>query len=282
MSFLGSFSVLDPAGSVGLAERGLMLHAVEFMLIVAVPVYFLIFYFAWRYRDRGADAMANQKDARVAYTPEWEHAKVDELIWWAIPLEIVLVLSALTWTSTHELDPRVPLEGGPPLVVEVVALDWKWLFIYPEQNIATVNYLQIPVDKPVRFEITADAPMNSFWIPQLGGQIYAMTGMSNTLNLVANRAGTFAGGSSNYSGPGFAQMKFVVEAVPERSFDAWADTVHSSAQNADLSHAAYVELSIPTVANNVVYYKNVEANLYEEIIQSFTGPSGSASPEQHH
>jgi cytochrome o ubiquinol oxidase subunit 2 len=179
---LSGIALLDPKGTVALAERGLMLHAVEFMLIVAVPVLTLLFFFAWRYR-----AGSGHGNAQPAYTPNWEQARMDELIWWAIPFEIVLVLGALTWTSTHELDPRRPLDSNqPPLIVQVVALDWKWLFIYPEEQIATVNYLAIPVGRPVRFEITADAPMNSFWIPRLGGQIYAMSGMLTSLNLVAN------------------------------------------------------------------------------------------------
>ena len=129
---------------------------------------------------------------------------MEELIWWAIPFEIVLVLGALTWTSTHALDPRKAIGDEPPMVIQVVALEWKWLFIYPEENIATVNYVRMPVNKPVRFEITADAPMNSFWIPQLGGQIYAMTGMVTQLHLEATEEGKFNGLSANYSGDGFA------------------------------------------------------------------------------
>jgi cytochrome o ubiquinol oxidase subunit 2 len=281
MDWLGAFSVLNPHGAVGLAERGLMVHAVLFMLIVAVPVYALLFFFAWRYRDRGAEkTIANQKDGPL-YTPDWEHAKVDELIWWAIPFEIVLVLGALTWTSTHELDPRVPLEGGEPLVVQVVALDWKWLFIYPAQNIATVNYLEIPVGKPVKFEITADAPVNAFWIPQLGGQIYAMTGMVTTLNLVADTPGVYAGGSSNYSGEGFAHMKFDTHAVAKDDFDAWVRKTQSL--SGSLKSASYATLAEASVEEQPLYYGDVEPELFEDIVSRFmSGMSPHEDMEHHH
>lgn len=271
MDWLSGFSVLNPQGAVGLAERGLMIHAVEFMLIVAIPVYILLFFFAWHYR-------AGNKEAK--YTPDWEHAKIDELIWWAIPFEIVLVLGALTWTSTHQLAPTKPLEGGPPLVVEVVALDWKWLFIYPEQDIATVNYLQLPVGRPVRFDVTADAPMNSFWIPQLGGQIYAMTGMVNSLNLVADSPGTFKGGSSNYSGEGFAQMKFSVDAVPPEDFDAWVRV--TQARPAALTLDTYHTLEAQSTVKDPVYYGDVDEGLYDAVVGQFMGHGDSGEEEHNH
>ena len=192
---------------------------------------------------------------------------MEELIWWAIPFEIVLILGALTWTSTHELDPPKPLPGGAPLVVQVVALDWKWLFIYPEEEIATVNYVRLVVDRPVRFEITADAPMNSFWIPELGGQIYAMTGMVTALNLMASREGQFIGKSANYSGVGFAQMKFTAEAVSQESFDTWVQEVKASPDT--LSWSEYETLAEPSVANRPMYYGLVEPNLHAMIVSKF-------------
>lgn len=268
MDWLSAFSVLNPAGAVGLAERTLMLHAVEFMLIVAVPVYVLLFFFAWQYRA---------SNTRATYMPDWEHAKMDELIWWAIPFEIILILGALTWTSTHALDPRVPLAsagGEPPLVVEVVALEWKWLFIYPAQGIATVNYLALPVGRPVEFRVTADAPMNSFWIPRLGGQIYAMTGMTTRLNLVADYPGVFAGGSANYSGTGFAEMKFAVHAVPQGEFDTWVHDVRA-AQTA-LDTAAYAALAQPSAADAPEYFGAVDEDLYDTIVMRFMYKGGAA------
>ncbi|MBP7770324.1 MAG: ubiquinol oxidase subunit II [Candidatus Pacebacteria bacterium] len=252
------FPVLDPAGAIGLAERGLMLHAVEFMLIVAIPVYILLFFFAYRYR------VGNKK---AKYAPDVEHGKLEELVWWVVPLEIVLVLGALTWGSTHQLDHKRALEGGPPLQVQVVALDWKWLFIYPQQGIATVNYLVMPTNRPVRFSITADAPMNSFWIPALGGQIYAMTGMATELNLVANEPGVYKGAGANYSGDGFAKMKFVASAVPEADFDAWVAGI--KAATGTLSYPAYQELARPTIAEAPSYYAAVEPGLFDAVIMQF-------------
>ncbi len=265
MDLLSAFAVLDPKGWIALAERTLMLQATLFMLIVAVPVFALTFFFAWHYR-------AGNKSAH--YTPDWEHSKMEELIWWAIPFEIVLVLGALTWTSTHELDPPKPIGDAAPLVVQVVALDWKWLFIYPEQGIATVNYIQMPVGRPVRFELTSDAPMNSFWIPQLGGQLYAMTGMVNTLNLIASEEGEFAGMSANYSGEGFAQMKFMAEATSLEEFNQWV--LSAKASSRFLTYKEYEVLARPSIGHEVTYYAGVEDNLYDTIVMQFThGMSGS-------
>lgn len=261
------FPVLDPAGAIGLAERGLMLHAVEFMLIVAIPVYILLFFFAYKYR-------AGNKKAK--YAPDAEHGKLEELVWWVVPLEIVLVLGALTWGSTHQLDPRKPLDGAAPLVVQVVALDWKWLFIYPEQGIATVNYLVVPVDKPVEFSITADAPMNSFWIPALGGQIYAMTGMATELNLVANEPGVYKGAGANYSGNGFAKMKFTASAVAPADFDAWVAGIKSATST--LSLQAYQELARPTIDAAPSYFADVEPGLFDAVIMQFMDSVKGSAP----
>ncbi len=261
---LSLFPVLDPKGAVGLAERGLMIHAVEFMLIVAIPVFFLLFFFAYWYRK------GNKK---AKYTPDWEHGKLEELVWWVIPLEIVLVLGALTWSSTHQLHPAKALEGGPPLQIQVVSLNWKWLFIYPEQGIATVNYLLMPVDRPVQFSITADGPMNSFWIPQLGGQIYAMTGMKTALNLVANEEGIYAGTAANYTGDGFAKMKFSAHAVPQAEFESWVGRVQESPDT--LSYGVYRELALPGQAGKT-FYASVEPGLFDVIIRQFTDPVEAA------
>ncbi len=260
------FPVLDPAGAIGLAERGLMLHAVEFMLIVAIPVYLLLFFFAYRYRK------GNKK---AKYTPDWEHGKLEELVWWVIPLEIVLVLGALTWSSTHQLDPKKALEGEAPLQVQVVSLNWKWLFIYPSLDIATVNYVVIPTNKPVQFSITADAPMNSFWIPQLGGQIYAMTGMTTTLNLVANDAGTYAGTAANYSGDGFAKMKFAARALPASDFDAWVADIKSGTST--LGYSEYQALARPGVVGRT-QYAAAQPGLFDAIVMRYMD---AVSPIHH-
>lgn len=257
----GHAALLSPAGIIAASERTLMIHATLLMLIVIVPVLVLTFFFAWQYRAGNTKAV---------YQPEWEHSRMDELVWWAIPLEIVLVLGALTWTSTHELDPRKPLDearGKPPITIQVVALDWKWLFIYPEERIATVNFVEIPVGRPIKFSLTADAPMNSFWIPQLGGQIYAMPGMINSLYLEADRAGDFSGGSANYSGDGFAKMKFTVRAVQLNEFDAWVSGVRQSPNY--LSKDEYSRFAAPSENSAVAYYGRVDNNLYSSIVGKY-------------
>lgn len=257
-----AFAVLNPKGAIASAELELMVQAMLFMLIVAVPVFMLLFFFAWHYRA---------SNTKAKYTPEWEHAKVDELIWWAIPFEIILILGALTWTSTRELDPPRPIGESAPLVVQVVALEWKWLFIYPEQGVASVNHLAMPVGQPVRFEITADAPMNAFWIPQLGGMIYAMTGMTTWLNLVADEAGEYAGLSSNYSGEHFADMKFVAEAMPPEEFERWA--MERRLSSLFLDWQEYERLKAPSVVGAPKYYAGVTNGLYNTIMAQFMSHS---------
>lgn len=268
MDFLNIFALLSPQGPVALAERGLMVTATLFMLIVIIPVLGLLFFFAWRYRAR--------RGSTAHYAPNWHYGRMEELVWWAIPLEIILILGALTWTSTHELDPRRPLSGGPPLVVQVVALEWKWLFIYPEQRIASVNYVALPVDRPVRFDVTADAPMNSFWIPRLGGQIYAMTGMINTLNLKADAEGRFEGLSANYSGEGFAHMRFVAEAMSPAEFDAWVQEAQASPRS--LEGRGYRALAEPAIGEEIVY-GTVAPDLYTMIVAQFSHHAGA--PDDH-
>jgi cytochrome o ubiquinol oxidase subunit II len=251
LAYIGGVPLLNPSGSIGLAERNLMRQAVLLMLIVVVPVYILIVVIAWRYRAGNRSA---------AYTPSWEHSITEEFIWWVIPLEIVLVLGALTWSGTHALAPeQVISSANEPLTVQVVALPWKWLFIYPEEGVASVNELYIPVDRPVTFEITADAPMNSFWIPALGGQMYAMTGMVTKLNLMASAPGEYAGSSANYSGEGFAQMKFTVHAVSDEEFAGWVARTHEAPDA--LTQSTYTSLREPSEAGPVRYYGTVETAL---------------------
>jgi cytochrome o ubiquinol oxidase subunit 2 len=266
----GKMTLLMPAGMVALGERTLMLNAVLLMLVVIIPVYILTFFFAWHYRAGNTTAK---------YEPEWEHSKMDELVWWAIPFEIILVLGALTWTSTHELDPRKPLDEaqGKPLEVQVVSLDWKWLFIYPNEHIASVGEAAVPLDRPVEFEVTADSPMNSFWIPQLGSQIYAMPGMINTLHLIANRPGDYEGLGANYTGDGFANMKFTVRAVNSEQFDAWIASTRQSGQT--LSKERYTALAHPSEGYPITYFGNVEEGLYSSIVAKYTG---SNSPTHQH
>ena len=267
----GSLITFEGAGPIATEEASLMLETTLLMLVVAIPVLFLLFFFAWRYR-------AGNKSAR--FEPEWEHSPIDELVWWAVPFEIILVLGAITWFSTHSLDPHKPLPAqGGALSVEVVALPWKWLFIYPLQGIATVNYLEIPVGVPVNFSITSDAPMNSFWVPQLGGQIYAMTGMVNPLSLEALSPGTYKGGSANYSGEHFADMNFDVRAVNKSEFDAWAAHAHGAA-SAMLDQNEFEALAYPSTSTPG-YYGAVSPGLFNFIVDSFDWGFTSGGAHNH-
>lgn len=219
----GTLVLLAGKGAIAKQESILMLQASLLMLIVMVAVFTLLFYFAWKYRAT---------NTKATYMPNWEHARMDELIWWAIPFEIVLVLGALTYSSTHALDPKQPLVSAAATEeVQVIALEDRWLFIYPEYGVMSDD-LYIPAQTPISFSITADAPMNSFWIPELGGQIYAMTGMVTKLHLTADEVGVYRGRSANYSGEHFTNMTFEVHALPSREFEAWI--THASSAPARL------------------------------------------------
>jgi len=251
--------VLFGSGPIAAQESALLVQVVLLMLVAAVPVFVLLFFFAWHYR-------AGNKKAK--YEPHWEHARLDELVWWAVPFEIILVIGALTWSSTHALDPHKPIDSPTaPLEIQVVALPWKWLFIYPAQGIATVNYLALPTGVPVHFDITSDAPMNSFWIPALGGQIYAMTGMDNPLTLLADRPGTYDGYSANYSGAGFASMHFVAVAQSQADFDSWV--AHAKlATSSTLDAAEYRILATPATTTRG-YYGSITPTIFTAIVQQY-------------
>jgi len=270
----GAFSILEPKGTVALQERDLIGTAAWLMAIIVIPVLFLTFFFAWKYRA---------SNTKAKYEPDWSHNFVDEFIWWALPCIIIFALSIITWQSSHQLDPYKPLNtGAKPLTIQVVSLNWKWLFIYPEQNIATVNFIQFPERVPVNFVLSADSPMNSFWIPELGGQIYSMTGMSTQLHLMADGPGTYAGMSSNFSGTGFSGMKFVAQSSSQTDFDAWVETVKQSPSVLDME--TYNKLVKPSENNPVAYYSSVEKDLYNTIVMKYMAPmehSSSIIPDMH-
>lgn len=256
-------AVLNPAGTVAQQERQLIYFALALSLVVVLPVFAMLFGFAWRYR---AD---NPK--KTKYSPDWDHNVAIETIWWLVPSVLILILSVAAWNSSHRLDPFRPLASTTkPMTIQVVALDWKWLFIYPRQNIATVNYVQFPVNTPVTFDITADAPMNSFWIPQLGGQIYAMPGMATQLHLAASQLGNFYGSSANISGQGFAGMHFTAQASSEHDFTNWVRSVKQAPNT--LSFKAYDNLAQPSQNNPRAYYASSQPNLYDIIIMKYMEP----------
>jgi len=256
--------VLDPAGDIAKQEAHLVVTATLLMLLIIVPVMALTVFFAWKYRA----------SAEATYEPEWHHSTKLELVIWAAPLAIIIALGSLTWVTTHTLDPFRPVsriaEGKPlaagvkPLEIEVVALDWKWLFIYPEQKIATVNELALPVDRPVHFSITSSSVMNSFYIPALAGQIYAMPGMTSQLNAVLNKTGTFNGFSANYSGAGFSHMRFKTLGLAAVDFDQWAATIAKS--EGSLDSAAYLELAKPSEADPVRHFATISPDLFDKVV----------------
>jgi cytochrome o ubiquinol oxidase subunit 2 len=262
---------MKPSGDIANQQSNLIIVSTLLMLLIIVPVIALTIIFAWRYR---------KNNSKATYTPDWDHSTRLELVIWGAPLLIIIALGLITWISTHQLDPYRPLSridaarpipaNTKPLVVEVVALDWKWLFIYPEQGIATVNELVAPVDVPVRFKITASTVMNSFYIPAMAGQIYSMPGMQTTLNAVINKPGVYEGFSANYSGAGFSDMRFKFHAKDAAGFDAWVKSVKSAGTSLDRTN--YLDLEKPSEKVAVRHYGNVDADLFNAVVERCVAP----------
>ncbi len=264
--------VLSPHGDIAAQQGRLIIVATVLMLLVIIPVIFLTVLFAWRYRAANKAA---------TYKPDWDHSTQLELVIWAIPLLIIIALGAVTWISTHTLDPFRPLSrispGQPvpedvtPLEVEVVALDWKWLFLYPEYNVASVNEMAAPVDRPIRFKITSSTVMNAFYVPALAGMIYAMPGMETQLNAVINRAGEYEGISSNYSGHGFSHMRFRFRAVDDAGFQPWIADARRS--DGTLDRDSYLALEKPSEREPVAQFSSVAYGLYDAIVNRCVDPN---------
>jgi len=251
-------AVLEPAGPIAAGERQLMIFAFVMMLFIVIPVFVIAFGFAWRYRE---------SNTKATYTPDWDNNRAAEITWWLIPTALIVVLAVATWHGTYKYDPYKPLASADKtLTVQVVALDWRWLFIYPEQQIASVNELHIPVNTAVQFDITADAPMNSFWIPQLGGQIYAMPGMGTKLHLQADKTGSFYGSSANISGEGFANMKFMTKATSKADFSSWAK---QAAKQEPLTKTTYDKLAKQSLDTKVYTFSKPTNGLYDTIINKY-------------
>jgi cytochrome o ubiquinol oxidase subunit 2 len=262
-----NFAVLNADGIVGRKERNLIVFASLLSLIVVIPVFVMLFGFAWKYRE------GNKK---ATYKPDWDHSRVAETIWWVVPLILIGILGIVAWNSSHDLDPyKALVSNTQPIQVQVVALDWKWLFIYPQLGIASVNFLEFPVDTPVNFTITADAPMNSFWIPALGGQVYAMPGMSTQLHLMASKTGDFKGSSANISGKGFAGMKFVARSSTSTDFAKWVKTVKKTPKI--LNQVNYASLAMPSENNPASYYSTVSKDLYDGIVMKYMVPAADTN-----
>ena len=257
--------VLNPSGDVAQQQRDLLIYSTVLMLIVIVPVMVMTVLFAWRFRESNSAAR---------YEPDWDHSIHLELLIWAAPLLIIIGLGGLTWVGTHLLDPyrslgRIKAGEAMPaapavLQVEAVALDWKWLFIYPQFGIATVNELAAPVDRPIDFRITASTVMNSLFIPTLAGQIYAMPGMETRLHAVANESGDFQGFSANYSGAGFSGMHFVFRVLADADFERWV--ARERADGGELGRSAYLRLEQPSENAPAQAFATVDPGLYRAIL----------------
>lgn len=262
-------ALLQPAGEVAQQQTDLLIFSLVLSLVIIVPVFSLTLFIAIRYRESN----------KATYRPDWGHSKILETIWWGVPILLIAILSIIIWQSSHSLDPSKPLTSSqPPLKVQVIALQWRWLFIYPDEGIATVNRLEIPTNRTVEFKITADAPMSSFWIPKLGGQIYAMPGMVTTLNLNATESGDYTGRNTNISGEGYSDMEFLVKARSPQEFEKWVKSSVNSNEKI-LSLDIYNQLSEAKRDKSQLLFKEVESDIFNKIVNKYMMPKKANSNE---
>lgn len=255
-----NFQVLNPQGEVAQKQFDLLVFASALSLLVVIPVFGLLAFIAIRYRE------GNKKHHK--YSPAWDSSTSAEAVWWGLPALLIGILSVVIWTSSHDLDPYKPLTSDKtPVKVQVVALQWRWLFIYPEEGVASINRLVIPEDTPINFTITADAPMNSFWIPNLGGQVYAMNGMSTKLHLMASEKGDFPGSSANISGKGFAKMRFTASSVSEGDYKEWVKETQTQ-KLLDWNNYEKIAEQTEDMAK-YTYRINPNEKLYDKIIDKY-------------
>lgn len=255
--------LVHPKGIISSSILGLIVTNILLMLTIILPTYVLLFTVVWKYCIQKKETEHNPDQTATPFA---------ELLMWGLPTLVVAVMAFITWFATHELNPYKPIESDKkPLLIQVVAMDWKWLFIYPEQGIAALNTLHIPEKTPIHFRLTADrAPMNSFWIPQLSGQIYSMTGMSTQLFLMADGPGKYVGRAVEINGEGYSSMTFGVESSSEKDFEEWVEKVKGSSHH--LTEEAYAELVQPGINREIVLFSNVKENLYQKIIHSYMHP----------
>jgi cytochrome o ubiquinol oxidase subunit 2 len=249
-------AVLDPQGVIGIAEKTILIDSLAIMLAIVIPTIAATLAFAWWFRA---------SNARARYLPDWEYSGRIELIVWSIPLLVIMLLGGVAWIGSHDLDPAKPLESKtPPLEIQGVSLDWKWLFVYPKEGVAAVNQLVIPAGVPVHFSLTSASVMNAFFVAQLGSMIYTMNGMTTQLNLQAEAPGTFHGISSHYSGDGFSDMHFDVRAVPAEQFAAWIEETRHTGPTLDA--ASYEALAKQSMNAAPFTFRAVDPGLFHEIV----------------
>jgi len=255
--------IFNPKGTIAHQERNLILTAFALMAVVLVPLLITAYIFAWKYR-------AGNKHSK--YDPDENYKLKGGLLWAVIPFLVCCGLAVIIWKGAHNLDPYKPLQSSvKPITIKVVALDWKWLFIYPDQNIATVNFIQFPAQTPVNFELTADAPMNSFWIPQLSGQIYAMPGMVTQLHIMADGPGEYSGQAAEINGDGYSGMRFVARSSSQADFNNWVNEVKQLPTALDWK--TYNTLAQPSQNNPQAFYSSVDSDLYNKIIMKYMAPT---------
>lgn len=270
-----NIALFNPQGLIAQEQLNLGLLAAGMLLLVAVPTIFALYFTAWKYRE---------SNTKATHDPEARHGRGLNMAIWIIPCVFAVVLASIMWPATHRLEPKKTVAAeAKPLTIQVVAMRWKWLFIYPEQNIATVNYVQIPVNTPVQFELTADeAPMSSFWIPNLGGMLYAMTGHNNRLNLMAHNTGEYPGSTAEINGPGFSGMRFTAQAATQQDFADWVEETRQ--YTAVLDATAYGELLKPSENHLPAFYSAADRGLYDTVLMKYNGAHGGhrqAVPEAY-
>ena len=303
----GDMVLFNSKGQIGVEQGNLILIATALMLIVVIPAIFMTFWFVWKYRESNKD--------NAEYLPDWSHSTKIEIVVWAVPIAIICVLAVITYKASHSLDPYKPLtdekiassiKANPnqtvaqqakqePITIQVIAEQWKWVFVYPELNIATINQIVFPVNTPVKFEITSNAVMNSFFIPELGGQIYAMAGMRTKLHLIADELSDrdgqpgfgpndgYRGISANYSGYGFAQMRFRAHAVTNEEYAAWVDQVRASGETLDMATLRSIRdepKNRPTKPHPVTHFSSVEPAFFQTVMDQYM-PSAHGSKASH-
>ena len=256
--------VLDPKGPVGDSERFLIIVAFLLMLIVVIPVFVMAFWFSRKY---------HASNTQATYAPKWSESGKIDLVVWLVPIAIVIALGYLAWTETYRLDPYKPIDAGvEPIRIEAISMDWKWLFVYPDYDIAVVNQLAFPVDVPLSFRLTSDTVMTSFFIPRLGSQIYAMAGMETRLHLLADEAGIYTGQNQQYSGAGYADMHFQAIATSPEQFEAWVKQAKRASRRLDL--VEYERIAEPTRGYPITYYSPVAPNLFDDVLRKFNPAMG--------
>jgi cytochrome o ubiquinol oxidase subunit 2 len=259
-------NILDPQGPIGAAEKTILIDSLAIMLAIVLPTILAIFAFSFWFRASNTKAF---------HWPDWEYSGRIELVVWSIPTLTVILLGGVAWLGAHHLDPAKPIEGsGEPLTIQAVSLDWKWLFIYPDQKVATINTLTVPAGVPLQFQLTSASVMNAFFIPQFGSMIYTMNGMNNRLNLRADTPGTFQGLSAHFSGDGFSDMHFDVHVVPSEQFSKWAQDA-SKAEKA-LDARSYEQIAKPSMKNAPAIYRLADPDLYKSIVTQKLPPSPGA------